>query len=232
MVLIVSQKKKDAVALSHIFYYMHILSFPCTPSTALNEISTLYNAVLIFEPNSLPDSAAFVKNLRDLAPVPVFAISSDPKSCNNDFLFDEVYRFAILSGNLVKLMHTYMWKNGMKLIGDYRYAGLNTACNLKKPTYYFNDVDLTPTERMILSYLIVTNHEQQDPKSITKYAFRHGRTPDISCVRSHISQINKKFIELTTRKIIGCNPGTGYYLITPVNRGVELRKKDKTSHIV
>ena len=45
-------------------------------------------------------------------------------------------------------------------------------------------------------------------------------------------KINSAFEKLTTRKIIGCNPGTGYYILTPLNRDIITRKKDKTSHIV
>lgn len=232
MVLIVSQTLKNAVAISHMFYYMNILSFPCTPSKALNEVSTLYNAVLIIEPNDLPDTADFVKKLKSQSPTPVFAVANEPKKCKSAHVFDKVFRNAILSGNLVKLMYDYLRKNNLPCIGDYKYAGINTICALKIPTYYFLDIELTKTERMILSYLIATNHEQQNAKAIIKYAFRYGRNPDISCVRSHISQINKKFINLTTRKIIGCNPGTGYYILTPMNRDIKTSKEDKFSHIV
>ena len=194
MVLIISQTLRNAVSVSHMFYHMSIISYPCTPNTALREISTNYNAVLVIEPNDLPDTADFVKKLRSEAPVPIFAVANEPKNCRSSHVFDKVFRNAILSGNLVKLMYDYMRSNGLPFIGDYKYAGLNTHCVLKIPTYFFLDVNLTKTERMILSYLIATYYEQQPAKSIIKYAFKYGRRPDISCVRSHISQINKKFI--------------------------------------
>lgn len=232
MVLIVSQIKANAVAISHIFYYMRVLSYPCTPSTALSEISTLYRAVLIIEPNDLPDTADFVKKLRDRAPVPVFAIAKEPKKCKSPYIFDEVYRDAILSGNLFNLINKYLKAHEMPLIGIYRYAGLDVSCMKKIPTHYFRETVITTTERMILSYLVIAKDEQQDPKNIIKYAFRYGRNPDISCVRSHISSINKKFNKTGSLNIIGNNPGTGYYLLTAFNRDAKLRKKDKTSHIV
>ena len=232
MVLIVSQSLKDAVAVSHMFYYMKILSFPCIPSKALKEISTLYNAVIIIEPDNLPDSEDFVRKLRAQAPAPIFAVAQDPKNCKHAHVFDMVIRNAILSGNLVKLMYQHMRDNNLPYIGDYKYSGLNTSCTLKKPTYYFLDVDLTKTQRMILSYFVITNHEQQSIKNIAKYAFKYGKKPEASCIRSHISKINSAFEKLTTRKIIGCNPGTGYYILTPLNRDIITRKKDKTSHIV
>ena len=232
MVLIVSQNKSNAVAISHIFYYMRVLSYPCTPSTALSEISTLYRAVLVIEPNDLPDTADFVKRLRDKAPVPVFAVAKEPKKCKSPYAFDEVYRDAILSGNLYYLINKYLEEHGFPLIGIYRYAGLDVSCDKKIPTHYFRNTIITTTERMILSFLVIAKDEQQEPKNIIKYAFRHGRNPDISCVRSHISSINKKFNQSGSLNIIGNNPGTGYYILTAANRHVKLRKKDKTSHIV
>lgn len=232
MVLIVSQILKKAVFVSHMFYRMNIITYPCIPNIALNEISTNYNAVLIIEPNDLPDTANFVKKLRSQAPVPIFAITNDTKNCRDAHTFDKVFRNSILSGNLVELICDYMRANKLPYIGDYKYAGLNTQFVLKSPTYYFSDIEVTKTERMILSYLIATRHEQQSGKNIIKYAFEYGKTPSVSCVRSHISQINKKFIAFTTRKIIGCNPGTGYYILSPANRSANIRKKDKYSHIV
>jgi hypothetical protein len=188
--------------------------------------------VLVIEPNDLPDTADFVKRLRDRAPIPVFAVAKEPKKCKSSYAFDEVYRDAILSGNIFDLINKYLKGHELPQIGIYRYAGLDVSCTKKIPTHYFRDTVITTTERMILSYLVIAKDEQQEPKNIIKYAFRYGRHPDISCVRSHISSINKKFKQTGSLDIIGNNPGTGYYLLTAFNRDAKLRKKDKTSHIV
>ncbi len=232
MVLIISQKLKNAVSLSDIFYYMKVLSYPCTPSQALSEISTLYNAILIMEPNDLPDTADFVKKLRSIAPIPVFAIANEPKKCRCPYVFDKLFPYAILSGNLGMQMLAYLKENKYPLFGMYVYMGLDVRCGTRIPTYYLNDIDITKTERMILCYLAHANHEQQPPKNILKYAFPYNRKPSVSCVQTHISKINAKFRKMINKNIVGCNPGTGYYLYTPLNRTVKLRKKDKTSHIV
>ena len=232
MVLIIAQKHKDAVWLSHIFYYMKILSYPCTPSEALNEISALYNAVIINEPNDLPDTADFIMKLRALAPAPIFAIANEPKKCRCPYLFDKVFRNAILSGKLVTQIWKYQYANNMPMIGQYKFGGVDVCCNTQTPTFCVNYVELTKTERMIVAYLSVAHSEQQTPKDITKYAFPYGKNPSISCIRTHISNINKKFTESTGATIIACNPGTGYYMLAYFNRKVKPRKKDKTSHIV
>lgn len=232
MVLIIGQKLNNAITLSDIFYYMKVLSYPCTPNQALSEISTMYNAVLITEPNDLPDTADFVKRLRSIAPVPVFAIANEPKKCNCPYVFDKIFPYAILSGRLGDQMLTYLYSNNLPLFGQYTNVWMSFRCNLKKPTYYLKEIDITKTERMILCYLSHMKHEQQPAKNILKYAFPYNKKPSISCVLTHISKLNAKFRKIISRNIIGCNPGTGYYIITATNLRAKLRKKDKTSHIV
>ena len=213
MVLIVSQKLKVAVEWSDTFYYMNILSYPCTPSTALNEISTSYNAVLIIEPNELPDSADFVRRLRTQATVSVFAVTENPKECKSHHVFDKVFTSAILSGNLAAQMLIYIRSKGAREFGSYVHRGLDIRCTERTPAYFLKYIKLTKTERIILSYLIIARSDHQHPSKILKYAFKYNRKPGIDCVRAHISKINKKFEEQMNCKIIGSEPGVGYYII-------------------
>ena len=119
MVLIIGQKLIDAITLSDVFYYMKVLSYPCTPSQALSEISTMYNAVLITEPNDLPDTADFVKRIKSIAPVPVFAIANEPKKCKSPYVFDKIFPYAILSGRLADQMLMYLYDKNLPLFGQY-----------------------------------------------------------------------------------------------------------------
>jgi hypothetical protein len=213
MVLIVSQKIKNAIEWSDTFYYMNILSYPCTPGSALKEISTSYNAVLVVEPNDLPDTADFVRRLKSQAPVPIFAVANNPKECRSPYVFDKVFSNSILSGNLAAQMLFYIRDKGIREFGNYVRRGLDIRCTERTPAYFLKYIKLTKTERLILSYLIAARHEHQSPTKILKYAFRYNRKPSISCVRTHISKINKKFEEQMNCKIVGSNPGVGYYII-------------------
>ena len=215
MVLIISQKMKNATTLSDVFYYMNILSYPCTPSEALNEISTLYNAVLISEPNDLPDAADFVRKLRSLAPVPVFAIANEPKKCKCPHVFDKVFTNAILSGNLAAKMLRYLQKNNLPLFGDYFRVGLDVRCTEAVPKYFLNEMNLTKTERMILCYLVAVNPTEQHPSEILKYAYPHNKKPEINCIRTHITKINDKFQKQMQFRLVRCIPRVGYYLADP-----------------
>lgn len=213
MVLIIGQKYKNATTLSDFFYYMNIVSFPCTPSVALGEISNLYHAVLIAEPNDLPDTADFVRKLRSQASVPIFAISTNPKDCRSPYVFDKIFSNSILSGNLAVQMLMYIRGKGLREFGNYIRRGLDIRFTQRTPAYLLKNLTLTKNERLILSYLIVARHEPQHPTKILKYAFPHNRKPSIGCVRSHIYKINRKFQEQTGRRIVASNPGVGYNVI-------------------
>lgn len=225
MVLIVSQKFKNAVTLCDVFYYMNIISYPCTPSKALNEISTIYHAVLISEPNDLPDAADFVRKLRSLAPVPIFAITNEPKLCNSPQSFDKVFTSAILSGNLAAQMMKYLKKNNLPLFGKYFYAGMDVRCTERIPKYFYNEMNLTKTERMIMCYLAAANYDGQPTANILKYAFPYNKKPSDNCVRTHISQINEKFIKLMQFRLIRLKPKVGYYLASPMDDRKETKQK-------
>ena len=215
MLLIVSQSKSKAVAISDIFHYMLILSYPCTPKEALREISTMYRAVLVIDPEDLPDAKDFLFKMRAMADIPIFAVSDNPREYEHKDTFDMVYRKAILSSNLTMNIMDYQRERELPTIGEYRLAGIDASFYMKTPTFYFHDVDLTKTERMIVNYLIATYPLKQSNSNIVKYAFRSGRKPEATSIRTHISHINKKFKKINNRDIIDNIPGKGYYILTP-----------------
>lgn len=215
MLLIVHQNRRKAVPISDSFYFMNILSYPCTPKEALQEISTKYHGVLIVDPEELPDVADFITRLRSMSLAPIFAFSANPKKCPNADMFDLVCRQAILSSNLAIEMIKYCYENDMRPIGDYALAGIDCSPFLKIPTYYFGDIHLTKTERMVLCYFTVTYPIKQTKENIVEYAFKARKKPDPTSVRTHISNINKKIRNYSGHNIIGNIPGEGYYLLTP-----------------
>ena len=75
MVLIINTSKKQAQSVSDIFYYMGIISCFATPKEAFSEISDLYRAVIVLNPESFPDIEDFVTKIKSYASsVPIFAI--------------------------------------------------------------------------------------------------------------------------------------------------------------
>lgn len=215
MVLIVNPSRRKAIQITDIFHYMMILSYPCTPKEALTEISTKYHAVLIVDPEDIPDAIDFIARLRSMSLAPIFALSSDPKWCPSAKMLDKVYTQSILSSDIVKSMIEYCVKNEKQPIGQYSLAGIDCSPVLKMPTYYFEDIKLSKTERMILSYLIVTYPIKQSNADIVEYSYKAGKKPLPDSVRAHISHINKKIRDISGHDMIGNIPCEGYYLLTP-----------------
>lgn len=214
MILIINKSKKDARGLSDMFYYMGILAFGATPTEALSEISTIYRAVIIMNPDSLPDKEDYINRLRSYADIPVFAIT-DTRDNHDSILFDGIMKKGMYSAKIHKYISEYVTQHGAKLPGNYQLAGINASCDLSVPIYFFKALPFTKTETMILRTLIRTYPQPTSAKEILKYAFRSSKTPDISNIRTHISVMNKKFREATGKNIITFEFGAGYRVLTP-----------------
>jgi len=216
MVLIVHRKRLAARTVSDLFYYMNILSRPATPSEALSEISLLYRAVIVLDPETLPEPKEFVTRLKSYAKtVPVFAVSDNLASFADIDAFDGHFKFSCLSARLAWYIANHCKRNKLPCLGEYKAAGFNATCDLDT-IFYFNDrLSLTKTEAMIVRLMIRAYPLPMRPTDVLKYAFKQSRLPEPSSVRTHVSSINKKFRLLAGRKLIVMVPDEGYTLLTP-----------------
>lgn len=215
MVLIVNERRRDANAVSEMFYYMGILSLAVTPHEALCKLNGYYRAVVIMEPARLPDPVDFVRRLRTYARVPIFGISDDIANFKYNNIFEGTFKFSILSSTLAGGIINYCQRNNLPVIGDYRVAGLNASSDLKNVRYFSDEIKYTKTETMVLRYLIVTYPCPINAKSIIKNAFKVTKQPESACIRTQICVINRKFRDLTGRYLITHIPRQGYVLLTP-----------------
>ena len=216
MVLIVSSAKKKAQSISDIFYYMGVLSYAATPYEATSEISGVYRAVLVLDPEELPDADNFVERLRNYnALVPIFALSDSSNSCFYHQIFDKVFESDIYSSTLVEEIVSYQSERKLPLTAHYRLAGIDASCNKAHVTVFDKSVTFTKTETMMLRYLIASYPAPQDAKSIIKYAFKPSRRPETSSIRTHVSVMNKKFREVRERNLFLNIPDKGYAVSTP-----------------
>lgn len=214
MVLIISTSKRKAQAISDIFYYMGVVSYAAAPSEALSEISTLYRAVLVLNPEELPDASGLADKLRSYASsVPIFAISDfDTLSCG---VFDARFPDSIYSSTLVGQIALYQRERNLPIIAQYRMAGIDASCDRERVRVFDKPISFTKTETMILRYLMVSYPMPQSPKNIIKYAFKPSRKPEITSIRTHISIINKKFRDIQGRALFVSIPKQGYTVSTP-----------------
>lgn len=216
MLLIISKNKKNALDIAEVFYFMGYLTHGTTHTAALNEISTRYRAVIIANPEALPDIADYVHRLRSYtASVPVFAISAKEPDGKLEMLFDKVYKNGTFSPTLASGISAFLDQRDMEVIGDYRLNGIDASVNRAGVYYHSTRLDFTKTEVMILRHLIRSYPIPQDTRSILKYAYRPSRCPETAGVRTHVSIMNKKFREKTGRNLFMTVPGKGYVILTP-----------------
>jgi DNA-binding response OmpR family regulator len=216
MLLIISQSKKTARSIAETFHYMSILSYGATPHEALSEISCLYRAVLIINPDSFPDILDYVNRIKSYkSDLPVFAIlDEEPPSYYAD-IFDACFTKPEFTPSLAEKIISYANQNNRTSIGDYYLAGFDASSHTVGVYYFNTKVGLTKTEAMILRYLIRSYPTPQGAQSILKYAFKPTRAPEPSSIRTHLSLMNKKFEESIGRKMISLEPGLGYVILTP-----------------
>ena len=216
MILIISQNKRKATALSDILYYMGVLSLGVTPKEALSEISPDYSAVIVTNPEILPDAADFVKRLRRYASdTPIFSVSDSTDNASLKSLFNLSLPDSIYSTTMIAKISLFCLENGKRAPGAYSIAGIDAGCDLSEPLFFDEKVALTKTETMILRYLIRIYPRKAKAAQILTHAFKSGRNPEPSSVRTHISVMNKKFRQSFSHPIISSSEGGGYTVLTP-----------------
>ncbi len=216
MILIISPSKKLSRSVSDTFHYMSILSYGTTPSEALCEISGIYRAVLILHPESFPDLKDYISRLKSYrCDIPIFALTEPDYAFEYEYLFEAIYTKPSMTPSLARKMIEYLNEHHLAGIGSYHIGGFDASSNLVGVKYFSTDVNLTKTEAMILRFLAVTYPQPQMAKDIIKYAFKPGRIPEVSSIRTHISMMNNKIEKAIGKKMIGFVSNEGYIVYTP-----------------
>ena len=215
MILIVDTNKRRADSIADIFYYMGIISRAVTPTAAFAEISPLYRAVIISGPNDFPDVKDFKNKLTSYSSAPIYSISNDANDARWRDLFRISFNDNAYSSSVAVRIANDLKACDLPAIGTYRLAGIDASCDLSSATALGKALPFTKTELMILRYLTVAYPTPQTPNKILKYAFKPGKMPDISGIRTHISIMNKKFRALLDRRLIITIPEQGYVIATP-----------------
>ena len=216
MLLIISQNKKTARSIAEAFHFMSILSYGTTPHEALSEISGIYRAVLIINPDTFPDIVDYINRIKSYnSALPVFCIvDKEPKPYYSD-VFDGCFSKSSFTPSLAEKIINYANENNCSRIGEYYLSGFDASSHTVGVYYFYTKIPLTKTEAMILRYLIRSYPLPQKADNILKYAFRPSRAPEASSIRTHISLMNKKFEQTIGRKMLSLEPGQGYIILTP-----------------
>jgi len=216
MLLIICQSKKLAKSVQETFHYMSILAYGTTPHEALSEVSEIYRAILIINPDGFPDIKDYVSRLNSYkSDLPIFALSNTPEKPFYPDIFDAVFTKNSMTPSLASKIVSYANEHNRAKIGDYRLAGFDASSNKVGVAYFDRTVSLTKTEAMVLRYLLRVYPIPQKAEKIIKYSFNPGRAPEAASIRTHISLMNKKFERTLGRKMIVHAPGKGYLILTP-----------------
>ena len=169
MLLVISKSKKIARDIAETFHYMSILSYGATPHEALSEVSTLYRAALIADPEVFPDINDFVVRLKSYSNLPVFALTEkEPENYYYD-IFDGIFTRPTFTPSLAEKIIRFANDNNKTKIGSYLLAGLDASSDKIGVHYFYDRINFTKTEAMILRYLIRSYPIPQSAKSILKY---------------------------------------------------------------
>lgn len=216
MLLIISQSKKTSRSIGETFQYMGILSYGTTPHDALSEVSELYRAALIVYPESFPDIIDYVNRIKSYRKdLPVFALTYDTPFSYYYDIFDGIFTRHTFTPSLAEKIIEFANINKRAKIGAYFLAGLDASSDRVGVYYFYDKINFTKTESMILRYLIRSYPIPQSPRNILKYAFKPSRVPEESTIRTHISVMNSKFKSTIGRPMLTSVPGRGYMILTP-----------------
>ena len=210
MILIVSNKLKSAQSLAANFSYIGLLAHAVKPAEIKSEISPRYRAGIIINPEQMADARGFLTSIRSYnRDLPVYAITDNEVAEDYTGVFTTEITAAKIASVLMRDAEQ------INAVGKYRLAGLDLSPALGTNYYFFTQFDLTHSEAMIVRFLIRAYPSLTKIKDILKYSFRAARMPEPSSVRTHISNINKKFKEKFSRPLIVSSPGDGYTILTP-----------------
>ncbi len=204
MILVISENKITASAVCDMLYFMGILSHPATPEEALSEISPRYSAAVVLTPSSIENEEELILLLRSVEEkIPIFAHGTTELSELYDGAFPIEYQFS----EVVFAIKAYAEKKGIPAPQD--YLSKDAAKDFRE---FFSAVSgaFTRTEEMIINALLKSAPEPLSKEDVLKFAFRQGRLPEISGIRTHVSIINKKCIKMSGRKLISATDNGGY----------------------
>lgn len=212
MILVIDKNRREAAIYADMFHYMGILSLGVCPEDAFSEIGIEYRAALVVCPELIPDFTSYIKKLRQYAGrTPIFALTKNPTP-EMEEVFNRVYDLDIQSSTFIRRLTDFCCENALPYSGSYLAAGIDASADSENVFFGNREIILTKTEKMILRFLVRCYPRVCSPSNILKHSFKQTRAPLVTSVRTHISQINKKFRAAANITPILCVEGDGYVI--------------------
>lgn len=206
---------------------MGVLSRAVTPDVAISDVTNRFRAILITSMEKIINPEELILNLKRYSlGAPIFALSEekDTSIIRKQRIFsmlDGVFYENSYSSTVLTSIVEYQKKNKLPIMGEYKLAGIDASVFYKCATYFDEPINFSKTELLILRYLIRSYPNPAKSTDILKYAFNPSRLPDSSCIKTHISIMNKKFREAFGENLTFFEPKLGYTVLTPQMRAAK-----------
>ena len=211
MILTVNEFDKYGYGISDMLYYMGAVSLFTTQKRAILDLSENVKSVIILNSDSLTDKSGFAEIMRSYTDAPIFAISDSPEY-DDRYIFDKVFILPLSAPEILDEIRRYSVLRGLAPPAEYKTEKINASIDSAFPKFSGEALPFTKTETMILRTFISHHPSPLKAERILKCAFRKRRMPDLSCVRTHISIMNRKFREIYGKNLICQSSGKGYQL--------------------
>lgn len=210
MILIIGKNRCPVLSARDIFFGMGIITEACEPSEARDRLCARHNAVVAVGRDLGMAAAELLDIIRRARPkIPIIALRED--FCSPEAVgFDAVYPGALYCALAVKRLCELAAERDLRAVGDYSLFGLSARAG-ERVLFDNEELPLTKSEAAVLRTVIAFFPDTVYADVIRTLAFRNGREPSESGVRTHISAINKK-LSAAGAELSICAGGCGYTL--------------------
>lgn len=211
MILTINDFEKCGYGISDMLYHMGVVSISASPGRAYPDISESIKCVILLSPEDIRERREYAEALRAYTEAPIFAIY-DRCEPEDRVIFDKVFTSYPSAPEFLEEIIRYTRERGLVPPAAYKTERIDASVKLLLPRFDGCDLPLTKSETMILRAVITHHPAPIRAERILRSAFRNTRMPELSCVRTHISLLNKKFRKAYGENLITQINGKGYGL--------------------
>ncbi|MBQ2793603.1 MAG: hypothetical protein IJF05_02760 [Clostridia bacterium] len=190
MILITGKERGFCLTAREILFGMGIICELCEPWEVSSRLLKRHSAILSVGRDLGMEAWELVSGIRSSDPkIPIIAVRED--FCSREaVLFDAAYPSSLYCALAVRRLCELAAERGIRRAGEYRTGELSVVAG--RALLGGASLSLTKSEAAVLGSIIAFYPEKILAGKISELAFRHGREPSESGVRTHISAINKK----------------------------------------
>lgn len=211
MILIYGKNKNLCSSAREIFLGMGYICEVCDGGEVLPDAR--HHGVILLGRDEMYAGSEFVQKIRTGSPkIPIIAVREDLHTVSDGV--DAVFPCSLSVAYTAREMENIAGKRGCRKIGEYAVGGLSAAVG-EAVIFRGEAVEMTKAEVGILRTLLAVYPSGLSAEEIAALAFRLGREPSASGVRTHISAINRRLREVAGESLLSSSDGRYHIKIRP-----------------